>query len=144
MSLLLVYCVLVVSALAVYSLLFMRWAIAISPPNYPLLVCHIANEAAQLTQLGRYAMASVHILTHTHRPHTSSLCAHCVALLGCGAMGCVVRRSRACLSSHRTCHSTDRTTLAMHLTVVSEWDREERTSGQYVQSLRARPCDSSI
>ena len=33
----------------------MRWAIAISPPNYPLLVCHIANEAAQLTQLGRYA-----------------------------------------------------------------------------------------
>ena len=51
------------SALAVYSLLFMRWAIAITPANYPLLVCHIANEAAQLTQLGRYAMASVCIHT---------------------------------------------------------------------------------
>jgi hypothetical protein len=48
-------CCLAVSALAVYSLLFMRWAIAISPPNYPLLVCHIANETAQLVQLGRYA-----------------------------------------------------------------------------------------
>jgi len=45
------------TSLAIYSLLFMRWAIAISPANYPLMVCHIANEAAQLTQLGRWAMA---------------------------------------------------------------------------------------
>jgi len=45
------------TSLAVYSLLFMRWSIAISPANYPLLMCHIANEIVQATQLVRYAMA---------------------------------------------------------------------------------------
>jgi len=43
------------SALAVYSFFFMRWSLAITPPNYPLLLCHICNEAAQLVQLGRWA-----------------------------------------------------------------------------------------
>ncbi|EAL73207.2 UPF0041 family protein [Dictyostelium discoideum AX4] len=42
------------TTLAVYSAVFMRWAIAIYPPNYWLLGCHVANEVAQLTQLGRY------------------------------------------------------------------------------------------
>ncbi|KJE92747.1 hypothetical protein CAOG_03656 [Capsaspora owczarzaki ATCC 30864] len=48
------------SALAVYSLFFMRWSLAISPPNPALFACHVANEAAQLTQLfryGKYAMS---------------------------------------------------------------------------------------
>jgi hypothetical protein len=40
--------------LAVYSCVFMRWAIAISPPNYPLLACHIANSTAQVATLGKY------------------------------------------------------------------------------------------
>jgi len=46
------------TALCVYSLLFMRWALAISPVNYPLFVCHLCNEAVQLTQLGRYVSAT--------------------------------------------------------------------------------------
>jgi hypothetical protein len=46
------------SSLAVYSLLFMRWAIAVTPANYPLLVCHVSNEAVQLVQLGRWANAT--------------------------------------------------------------------------------------
>ena len=46
-----------VGTLTVYSLLFMRWAIAISPPNYPLLLCHVANVIVQSTQLTRYAIA---------------------------------------------------------------------------------------
>ncbi len=45
-------------ALAVYSLLFMRWALAVTPANYPLLVCHVSNEVVQLVQLGRYAAAT--------------------------------------------------------------------------------------
>jgi len=44
------------STLAFYSLAFMRWSIAISPPNYLLLLCHATNEAAQLTQLGRWSI----------------------------------------------------------------------------------------
>jgi len=43
--------------LCIYSFLFMRWAIAITPPNWPLLACHVCNEATQLTQLGRYTNA---------------------------------------------------------------------------------------
>jgi len=31
----------------------MRWALAISPTNYPLFVCHLCNEIVQLYQLGR-------------------------------------------------------------------------------------------
>ena len=46
------------SSLVVYSILFMRWAIAVTPANYPLLVCHICNEIAQLAQLGRWANAT--------------------------------------------------------------------------------------
>ena len=77
-----------VSALAVYSLLFMRWAIAISPANYPLLVCHIANEGVQLTQLGRYAMASHR--THTHRAPSTLDCARVVRCCSQCALACDV------------------------------------------------------
>ncbi|EGC37671.1 hypothetical protein DICPUDRAFT_29915 [Dictyostelium purpureum] len=44
------------TTLASYSLVFMRWAIAIYPPNYWLLGCHAANEVAQLTQLSRWGL----------------------------------------------------------------------------------------
>ncbi|RYG47179.1 hypothetical protein EON67_08820 [archaeon] len=39
--------------LAVYSLLFMRFAWMVQPRNYLLLACHASNEVAQLIQLGR-------------------------------------------------------------------------------------------
>eukprot|EP01098_Paradermamoeba_levis_P009142 TRINITY_DN3793_c0_g1_i1.p1 TRINITY_DN3793_c0_g1~~TRINITY_DN3793_c0_g1_i1.p1 ORF type:complete len:105 (-),score=21.85 TRINITY_DN3793_c0_g1_i1:13-327(-) len=41
------------AALAVYSVFFMRWALAIHPPNLALFACHVTNEAAQLVQLYR-------------------------------------------------------------------------------------------
>lgn len=47
----------VCSALAIYSLFFMRWALAVTPANYPLLFCHICNEGVQIGQLGRWATA---------------------------------------------------------------------------------------
>jgi hypothetical protein len=34
-------------ALVAYSGLFIRWSIAISPPNYALCACHVVNFAAQ-------------------------------------------------------------------------------------------------
>lgn len=42
--------------LTLYSCVFMRWAIAISPANYPLLACHIVNSSAQVLTLGKYAL----------------------------------------------------------------------------------------
>lgn len=42
--------------LAVYSCVFVRWAIAISPANYPLMACHIANSTTQLATLGKYML----------------------------------------------------------------------------------------
>lgn len=41
------------SVLALYSLMFMRFAWMVKPRNYLLLSCHITNEAAQLYQLSR-------------------------------------------------------------------------------------------
>mmetsp|Transcript_39233 Transcript_39233/g.45622 ORF Transcript_39233/g.45622 Transcript_39233/m.45622 type:complete len:94 (+) Transcript_39233:46-327(+) len=43
--------------LTLYSCVFMRWAIAINPANYPLLVCHVVNSTAQALTLGKYAMS---------------------------------------------------------------------------------------
>lgn len=42
------------AALAVYSLVFMRFAWKVQPRNLLLLACHITNEAAQLTQGARF------------------------------------------------------------------------------------------
>lgn len=42
-----------VAALAVYSLLFMRFAWMVQPRNYLLLACHASNEAGQLFLLKR-------------------------------------------------------------------------------------------
>ena len=39
--------------LALYSSVFMRWALAISPANYPLAACHVTNFCAQVTLLGK-------------------------------------------------------------------------------------------
>ena len=44
-------------SLIFYSFLFMRWSLAISPANYPLLVCHGTNEVIQCIQLGRHINA---------------------------------------------------------------------------------------
>lgn len=43
------------SVLCLYSSVFVRWAIAIAPPNYPLFACHVTNASAQATNLVKYA-----------------------------------------------------------------------------------------
>jgi len=40
--------------LMVYSCLFMRWSLAITPANGMLFVCHLSNEFIQIVQMGRY------------------------------------------------------------------------------------------
>ncbi|EQC37139.1 hypothetical protein SDRG_05366 [Saprolegnia diclina VS20] len=40
-------------AMAMYSLIFMRFAWMVQPRNYLLFVCHVSNETAQLYQLQR-------------------------------------------------------------------------------------------
>ena len=52
------------SVLCLYSLIFMRWAVAVSPPNYPLFICHVCNEVVQLIQMGRWSNAYVHPISH--------------------------------------------------------------------------------
>lgn len=42
------------TALCIYSGLFMRFAWQVQPRNLLLFACHVTNEGAQLTQLGRY------------------------------------------------------------------------------------------
>jgi hypothetical protein len=42
------------AALTVYSMTFMRYALAVSPKNYLLFGCHVVNSGAQLTQGYRY------------------------------------------------------------------------------------------
>ncbi len=46
------------ATLALYSSFFMRWALAITPPNYPLLACHAVNVTAQCVQLARYTIVN--------------------------------------------------------------------------------------
>ncbi|KAF3912054.1 hypothetical protein ABW21_db0201999 [Orbilia brochopaga] len=41
-------------ALVVYSAVFMRYSMAVTPKNYLLFACHFINEASQLTQGYRY------------------------------------------------------------------------------------------
>jgi hypothetical protein len=38
------------AALAVYSAVFARYALAVTPKNYLLFGCHVINCSAQLTQ----------------------------------------------------------------------------------------------
>lgn len=42
------------SALIVYSAVFMRYALAVTPKNYLLFGCHVVNEVAQLAQGFRF------------------------------------------------------------------------------------------
>ncbi|XP_018326074.1 mitochondrial pyruvate carrier 1 [Agrilus planipennis] len=42
------------TALALYSAMFMRFAIKVQPRNMLLFSCHFTNEVAQLVQLGRF------------------------------------------------------------------------------------------
>ena len=41
-------------ALTIYSATFMRYALAVTPKNYLLFLCHFINEGSQLTQGYRY------------------------------------------------------------------------------------------
>ncbi|KAK3902595.1 hypothetical protein C8A05DRAFT_44017 [Staphylotrichum tortipilum] len=41
-------------SLCIYSATFMRYALAVTPKNYLLFLCHFVNEGAQLTQGYRY------------------------------------------------------------------------------------------
>lgn len=41
-------------SLIVYSLVFMRYSLAVTPQNYLLFGCHFVNELAQLAQGFRY------------------------------------------------------------------------------------------
>lgn len=41
-------------SLIVYLLVFMRYAMAVTPQNYLLFGCHVVNEAAQLAQGARW------------------------------------------------------------------------------------------
>lgn len=41
-------------ALIVYAGTFMRYSLAVTPPNYLLFACHFVNGGAQLTQGYRY------------------------------------------------------------------------------------------
>ncbi|KAB0802319.1 hypothetical protein PPYR_04505 [Photinus pyralis] len=41
-------------ALCLYSAIFMRFAWKVQPRNLLLFACHFTNEAAQLTQFGRF------------------------------------------------------------------------------------------
>lgn len=43
------------TALCIYSVLFMRFAIKVEPRNMLLFACHFSNESVQLVQLGRAA-----------------------------------------------------------------------------------------
>ncbi|KAF8428154.1 hypothetical protein EV426DRAFT_586668 [Tirmania nivea] len=42
------------AALVVYSAVFMRYSLAVTPKNYLLFGCHFVNEGAQLAQAYRY------------------------------------------------------------------------------------------
>lgn len=46
------------TTLAIYSGVFIRWAIAISPANYPLCACHVTNATAQLLTALKYTTAA--------------------------------------------------------------------------------------
>ncbi|KAK6509029.1 pyruvate transporter mpc1 [Arthrobotrys musiformis] len=41
-------------ALVIYSAVFMRYSMAVTPQNYLLFACHFVNECSQLTQGYRY------------------------------------------------------------------------------------------
>eukprot|EP00760_Papus_ankaliazontas_P000668 PhM_4_TR10173/c0_g1_i1/m.4215/K22138/MPC1; mitochondrial pyruvate carrier 1 len=41
------------AALWAYSIVFTRWSVAISPPNFPLFVCHATNQVAQAATIAR-------------------------------------------------------------------------------------------
>jgi hypothetical protein len=47
-----------------YSLVFMRYAMAVTPKNYLLLGCHVTNETAQLVQ--GYRWTKHHFLDKKH------------------------------------------------------------------------------
>eukprot|EP01128_Nolandella_sp_AFSM9_P003143 TRINITY_DN1363_c0_g1_i2.p1 TRINITY_DN1363_c0_g1~~TRINITY_DN1363_c0_g1_i2.p1 ORF type:complete len:126 (+),score=8.31 TRINITY_DN1363_c0_g1_i2:222-599(+) len=59
--------------LAVYSTLFMRWALAIHPTNYPLFFCHLTNTLVQAWQVKRGLTDTVNSEIDLCAPETSPL-----------------------------------------------------------------------
>jgi len=47
------------TVLALYSMLFMRWSVAVYPRNYPLFTCHTVNSVAQSVQVCRCLIHSL-------------------------------------------------------------------------------------
>lgn len=47
------------SILCIYSALFMRWSIAISPANYPLFLCHATNSTVQAATFVRWVYGTL-------------------------------------------------------------------------------------
>ncbi|KAK0385548.1 hypothetical protein NLU13_6727 [Sarocladium strictum] len=41
-------------ALCIYAITFARYSVAVTPPNYLLLACHVINGGAQFTQMFRF------------------------------------------------------------------------------------------
>jgi hypothetical protein len=56
---------LMTTTLMVYSSIFWRWAIAITPANWLLLACHTANASVQGLTLGKWAFAPRAITANT-------------------------------------------------------------------------------
>ena len=58
--------------LCVYSVLFMRFSLAIRPKNHLLFACHATNEVVQLNQLRRWYTGSGGSVAHAEvRQHHS-------------------------------------------------------------------------
>jgi hypothetical protein len=53
------------ATLMVYSTIFWRWAIAVTPANYPLMLCHTANASVQALTLGKWALSAPKAATTT-------------------------------------------------------------------------------
>lgn len=77
-------CLCLHAALCVYSLFFMRWALAITPANYPLLFCHFCNEVAQLSQLARWLSYKLSDGSHAQRLATYAALGHQHSAAICG------------------------------------------------------------
>lgn len=57
-------------ALTVYSAVFARYALAVTPKNYLLFACHAINFSAQATQGVRYLKYWQYVFPHHTHTHT--------------------------------------------------------------------------
>ncbi|ESL07622.1 hypothetical protein TRSC58_04686 [Trypanosoma rangeli SC58] len=52
------------SILCLYSVVFLRWALAVTPINYPLFFCHLTNTTVQGATFVRYAITGRNSLSN--------------------------------------------------------------------------------